>query len=45
MPSRLLLIPLDDVVAFPGMSLTLTVDALRVWAETHIEEVLAAQKR
>ncbi|MBV9364842.1 MAG: endopeptidase La [Solirubrobacterales bacterium] len=27
MSSRLLLIPLDDVVAFPGMSLTLTVDA------------------
>src|SRR5689334_17862683 len=27
MPSRLLLIPLDDVVAFPGMSLTLAVDA------------------
>jgi ATP-dependent Lon protease len=27
MSSRLLLIPLDDVVAFPGMSLTLAVDA------------------
>jgi len=27
MPSRLLLIPLDDVVAFPGMSLTLAIDA------------------
>src|SRR5438270_6573612 len=26
MSSRLLLIPLDDVVAFPGMSLTLAVD-------------------
>src|SRR5947209_19529508 len=25
--SRLLLVPLDDVVAFPGMSVTLTVDA------------------
>ena len=29
----------------PGQTLTLTVDVLRVWAETHIEEVLAAQKR
>src|ERR1700730_13436889 len=27
MSSRLLLIPLDDVVAFPGMSLTLAIDA------------------
>src|SRR6201987_6373856 len=27
MSTRLLLIPLDDVVAFPGMSLTLAVDA------------------
>jgi ATP-dependent Lon protease len=27
MPSRLLLVPLDDVVAFPGMSLTLAIDA------------------
>ena len=28
MSSRLLLIPLDDVVAFPGMSLTLAIDDL-----------------
>ena len=27
MPTRLLLVPLDDVVVFPGMSLTLAVDA------------------
>jgi ATP-dependent Lon protease len=27
MPNRLLLVPLDDVVAFPGMSLTLAIDA------------------
>lgn len=28
-----------------GRTLTNTVDALRLWAETHIEEVLAAQSR
>ncbi len=28
-----------------GRTLTTTVDALRVWAETHIEDVLAAQNR
>jgi DNA-binding HxlR family transcriptional regulator len=28
-----------------GETLATAVDALRVWAETHIEEVLAAQKR
>lgn len=28
-----------------GRTLTATVDALRVWAETHIEAVLAAQAR
>ena len=28
-----------------GQTLTETVDALRVWAETHIEEVVAAQQR
>ena len=28
-----------------GRTLTDTVDALRLWAETHIEEVLAAQSR
>ena len=34
MSSRLLLIPLDDVVAFPGMSLTLAVDAGELIGET-----------
>ncbi|MDP4006587.1 helix-turn-helix domain-containing protein [Methylobacterium sp. NEAU K] len=28
-----------------GQTLTATVDALRIWAETHIEEVLVAQKQ
>ena len=28
-----------------GITLTATVDALRLWAETHIEEVLASQQR
>jgi len=28
-----------------GLMLTDTVDALRLWAETHIDEVLAAQCR
>ena len=28
-----------------GQTLTATVDALRVWAETYIEDVLAAQQR
>ena len=28
-----------------GRTLATTVDALRVWAETHIEEVLTSQKR
>ena len=28
-----------------GETLAATVDALRVWAETHIDEVLAAQRR
>jgi DNA-binding HxlR family transcriptional regulator len=28
-----------------GQTLTATVEALRDWAETHIEEVLTAQKR
>jgi DNA-binding HxlR family transcriptional regulator len=28
-----------------GRTLAVTVDALRVWAETHIEEVLQAQER
>ena len=27
-----------------GQTLTATVDALRVWAETHIEDILTAQK-
>jgi DNA-binding HxlR family transcriptional regulator len=28
-----------------GETLAATVDALRIWAETHIEDVLAAQSR
>ena len=28
-----------------GLTLTDTMDALRIWAETHIEDVLAAQAR
>lgn len=28
-----------------GWTLTYTIDALRVWAETHMEEVLSAQER
>src|SRR5437763_6323441 len=43
--SRLLLVPLDDVVVFPGMSLTLAVDAgeeERVLLVPHHEQEFAA---